>query len=457
MTRSGTLYYPIWLAYASGVLEQAGFQVSLVDAVARSWNAEDTVSAVVSLRPNLLVVDTSTPSIYNDVEIARRIKQAAPDIFVVLVGPHVSALPDETLELANGIDAVARGEYDYTLRELAQAIASGRGPEGVAGLSYRSEGIVAHNPDRPLITDLDQIPFVSQVYAKHLRITDYFYAIAPHPTIPIVTGRGCLYKCDFCVYPQLVHGRGYRQRSIDDVVAEFEFIARKIPQATGIFIEDDTFTLDRGRCHELCNALIARGLKLPWSANARPDVDYETLVKLRRAGCRLLCVGFESGDQYVLNGLRKGTTVDQAHRFCRDARRAGLLIHGCFILGAPGDTDESMQKTIQLANELDLDTAQFYPFMVYPGTEAYNRARAEQYLPEVSYAEWLTSGGQHNYLLQQTSCDSGKVLALCDQARRRFYLSPRYFLRKAVQMVSSPRERKRVVMAFTTFRKHLGN
>lgn len=455
VTRSGTFYYPIWLAYATGVLEQAGFRVSLIDAVARRWDRERTLQAVASAQPGLVVLDTSTPSIYNDLEIAQRIKELVPTSFVTLVGPHVSALPEESLNLAPQVDAVARGEYDYTLRELARALASGTGPQGIDGLSYRNDGKVVHNPDRPYISALDQIPFVSQAYVKHLRLTDYFYAIAPHPTIPIVTGRGCPHQCTFCVYPQVVHGHRYRQRSIESVVAELLYIAREIPQAAGVFIEDDTFTLDRERCLELCEAVTAAGLTLPWTANARPDVDYETLVKMRQAGCRLLCVGFESGEQAILSRLHKGTSLDRMRQFSKDARRAGLLVHGCFILGALGETEEAMQKTLQLAKELDLDTVQFYPLMLYPGTEAYQWARAEGYLVDVNYAQWLTKGGQHNYLLSQPNCARHTVLNFCDHARRSFYFSPKYLLRKARQVLTRPTERRRVVKAFTTFRKHL--
>ncbi|MCL5960303.1 MAG: B12-binding domain-containing radical SAM protein [Chloroflexi bacterium] len=456
MTRSGTLYFPIWLAYATGVLEEAGFAVSLIDAVAKRWDHDATVRAVAQLEPALVVIDTSTPSIHNDIEIANRIKLAAPTSFVVLVGPHVSALPEETLRLARGVDAVARGEYELTLRELARALSRGKTPEGIPGMSYRGHGQSVHNPEREHITDLDEIPLVSRVYARHLNISDYFYAIAPHPTIPIVTGRGCPSQCTFCVYPQVMYGHRHRLRSIGNVVSEFRFIVEQIPGAAGVFIEDDTFTLDRTRCLELCDALIAEGLTLPWAANARPNVDYETMVKMRQAGCRLLCVGFESGEQAVLNNLRKGTTTDRMHRFCRDAKRARLLIHGCFILGAPGETEQSMRRTVQLATELHLDTAQFYPYMVYPGTEAYEHSRSEGYLKNVNYSGWLDRNGQHNYLLSQPGCDTDSVLSLCAYARRRFYLSPGYLTRKARQVMTSSRERRRVVRAFSTFRKHMG-
>jgi anaerobic magnesium-protoporphyrin IX monomethyl ester cyclase len=454
--KSGVIYYPIWLAYATGVLEQDGFAVKLVDAPAAGYDLRYVLQLVDEFQPRLVVIDTSTPSIHNDVEVAEAIKSRVPGAFILLVGPHVSALPEESLRMSPVVDAVVRGEYDYAVRDVARALEGGREPGTVLGLSYRSQtGTIAHNPDRPFIQDLDTLPFVSEVYKRHLRIEHYFYSIARYPEVTIVTGRGCPYRCTYCLWPQTITGHQYRQRSVANVADEFEFIAREFPQAKEIFIEDDTFTVDQKRCVALAEELLRRGNRLPFTANARADVSFETLSSLKRAGLRLLVIGFESGDQAVLNGKRKGIKLEQFHRFRQDARRAGVLLHACFVAGGPGETRESLAKTLALAKELSPDTAQFFPLMVYPGTEAYEWARSEGYLATQDFREWLTPDGLHRTIVSQPELTAEELVAWCDRARRSFYLRPRYIAAKVWQIIAHPAEAGRILKAARVFFKYL--
>jgi radical SAM superfamily enzyme YgiQ (UPF0313 family) len=451
VTKSGTLYYPIWLAYAAGVLEDAGAQVRLVDAPAAGQTVEDVRAVVDAWRPRLLVLDTSTPSFASDMDVLAALKAAQPDMYAVAIGPHVSALPAEALAGAPALDAVARREAEYTLRDLALALVEGRPPADIAGLSYRAAGAIVHNPDRPYIEDLDALPFVSRVYKRHLRVEDYFYAITPHPVVTIMTGRGCPHRCTYCVFPQTLQGRRYRYRSPANVVAEFRYIAAELPQARHVFIEDDTLTVDRRRCQELAHLLIEARTGLTFTANSRADVDYETLAQLRAAGCRMLCVGFESGDEGVLRNMHKGISVAQMRQFMRDARRAGILVHGCFMAGNPGETPATLAATLRLAKELNPDSAQFFPLMVYPGTEAYAWADSQGYLSTRDYSQWLTPEGLHNCVLELPGLSSRELVAWCDEARRSFYLRPRYLWAKGRQALTRPAELKRIAMAARRF------
>jgi radical SAM superfamily enzyme YgiQ (UPF0313 family) len=450
------MYYPIWLAYATGVLEQAGFNVKLVDAPAAGHDLQYILDLVAELRPRLAVLDTSTPSIYNDVAIAKAIKNSVPEALVVLVGPHVSALAEESLLISTAVDAVTRHEYEYTLRDLAQVIDGGGDLGSVEGLSYRaSDGAIVHNPDRPLIADLDALPFVSQVYRQHLCIEDYFYSITRHPEITIVTGRGCPHRCTYCTWPQTLHGRHYRRRSPENVADEFEFIRREFSQVREIFIEDDTLTANHRHVQHLAEELIRRDIRIPFTANSRADVDYETLRLLKAAGCRLLCVGFESGDQGVLNKMHKGVRVEQFHEFRQAAQRAGILVHGCFMVGNPGETRSSMQKTLKLAMTLNPDTAQFFPLMVYPGTEAYEWARQNGYLTTTDFREWLTPAGLHQSIVSRPGLSAVELVAFCDRARRSFYVRPRYIVSKLIQVILHPSEAKRILRSAKTFVQYL--
>ncbi len=451
VTKSGTLYYPIWLAYAAGVLEDAGCQVRLIDAAADDISLAQLEELVQTWQPHLLVTDTSTPSFYNDMQVVQALKAVRPAMFCVAVGPHVSALPEEALSEAPALDAVARREYEYTLRELAQMLVAGGSLTQVAGLSFRQDDAIIHNPDRPFIENLDALPFVTRVYKSHLNPLRYFYAITPYPQVAIVTGRGCPHQCVYCVFPQTFHGRRYRYRSPANVVAEFEYIARELPQVRHVFIEDDTLTVNRERCRELAELVRQARTGLTFTANSRADVDFETLKALKAAGCRMLCVGFESGDDEVLRQIRKGIRTEQMKRFMRDARRAGILVHGCFMAGCPGETPQSLHRTLELAKELNPDTAQFFPLMVYPGTEAFSWAERNGYLRTRDFRQWVTPDGLHNCVVDLPGLRAEDLVAWCDDARRQFYLRPRYIISKLAQVTSHTDEFVRVVKAARAF------
>ena len=224
--RSGTLYYPIWLAYATGVLEQEGHECRLVDAPAGDLSLEVCLKLAADFEPGLIVIDTSTPSIFSDLECARALKRQHPRSPVVLVGNHASATALHLLADPDGegaVDFITSQEYDYTLRELAFALEKGNDPKEVAGLYYRDGDTPRFSGSRPYIENLDELPLVSQVYQRHLDYTRYFYSITQYPVMTIITGRGCPYQCTFCQYPQTMHGHSYRYRSVQSVVDEFEW------------------------------------------------------------------------------------------------------------------------------------------------------------------------------------------------------------------------------------------
>jgi anaerobic magnesium-protoporphyrin IX monomethyl ester cyclase len=454
--KSGVMYYPIWLSYATGVLEQDGFTVRLVDAPAEGHDLQYVLDYCEDFTPNVVVIDTSTPSINNDIRVAEAIRSKFKDIFVLLVGPHVTALPDESLRQSKVVNAVARGEYDYTVRDLARALDGGTDLSTVLGLTYQDKNSeIITNPDRPLIRDLDSLPFVSEVYKRYLKVENYFYSITQYPEVAIITGRGCPYHCTYCVWPQTITGHGYRKRSIENVADEFEFIARELPQVREIFIEDDTLTVDQRRSIALSKELIGRGNKLSFTANSRADISYETLDHLQRAGLRLVCVGFESGDQQVLDNIKKNITIDQFYQFRDAARRANVLVHGCFMAGNPGDTRNTLKKTLELAKSLNPDTAQFFPIMIYPGTEAFDWAQNNGYMLTENYNQWLTQDGLHRTIVDRPGLTAEEIVTWCNESRRSFYLRPRFIFGKLLEIISRPKEFRRIFKASRTFFKYL--
>lgn len=458
VTKSGTFYYPMWLCYAAGLLEKSGFEVKVVDAPARGLTHGELLALAQEFAPSLTVVDTSTPSIFNDVDVAVEIKKITGS-FVILVGTHPSALPEETLRINESIDAVARREYEYTVLELARLLKQGGAAaedlKKIDGLSFRQDGNIFHNKDRAFLEDVDALPFVSEVYKKHLHYKDYFYAHSRHPIATLITARGCPYQCVYCLYPQTFNSRKVRYRSITRVVDEIEYCLKNFPDLKEIMFEDDTFTVNKKRAAALADEILKRGLKFKWSANSRADVDLETMEVLKKAGARLFCVGIESGDQRVLDSMKKSLTVEQVRRFFKDARRAGLLVHGCFLVGNPGETQETLQKTLEFALELNPDTAQFFPIMIYPGTEAYQWATERGYLTTSDFRQWLTPQGLHNCVVSRPGLSNHKLVEFCDRARQRFYTRPSYVARKIIQGFSDPHEMKRLFKGGITLSRHI--
>lgn len=458
ITKSGTFYYPMWLCYAAGLLEKNGFEIKLIDAPAKKIELEEALSAAKDFSPALTVIDTSTPSIFNDVAVASKIKEITGS-FILLVGTHPSALPEETLNINESIDTVAIREYENTVLELSLLIESGKiskeGLSSIDGLSFRWNGAIFHNKDRKFLEDLDSLPFVSEIYKKHLDYKNYFYAHSRYPIVTLITGRGCPYHCVYCLYPQTFSGHKLRYRSIKDIVDEIAYCLKTFPDLKEIMFEDDTLTVNKKRAIEFAEEILRRGLRFQWSANSRADVDLETMRILKKAGARLFCVGVESGDQGVLDSMKKRLTVPQIKKFFCNAKKAGILIHGCFLVGNPGETKETLKKTLDLALELNPDTAQFFPIMIYPGTEAYKWAVENNFLTTHNFKEWLTPEGLHNCVVSKPGLSHYELVDFCDMARQQFYMRPAYIFKKIIQGFSDIHEMKRLIKGASVFTKYL--
>ncbi len=466
ITKSGTVYYPILLACAGAVLERDGHNVTLIDGCAYGYDDLKTLGLVLEMSPQIIVLEASTPSIYSDIIFALKVREAIPEVFLVFVGPHASALAEEILRDNDHIDAVARGEYDYTLRELANRIPA-NGFKGdlrqsllksIDGLTFRAGDNVFRNKNRPFIKNLDELPFVTSFYKKHLDIHRYNSSIGYNPLVMIQTGRGCPGKCIYCVYPQQMYGSNYRCRSIDNIVSELDYIAAELPEVRTVGIEDDTFTLEKARVLDFCHTLVKRNYtrRIKWWANTRVDcLDLETMKEMKRAGCYMLVPGFESASPAILKTIRKSITINQSERFADWARKAGLLVHGCFMIGNFGETEDTARATIEFAIKLDPDTAQFFPLMVSPGTKAYEYAKEKGMLTTEDYSKWLTPAGLHNTVINLPGLSSDRIMELCDIARREFYWRPSYFVKKAIRSLSSRDELRRNIMAFRNIFKYL--
>jgi radical SAM superfamily enzyme YgiQ (UPF0313 family) len=293
---------------------------------------------------------------------------------IAFVGPPVTTSPDRALNECEVLDFICRREFDYSIVEFA----NGKPLDQILGISYKLNGTVVHNPDRAQVEDLDAMPWATKIYKRDLDVTKYNVPFLLHPFIALYSTRGCPAQCTFCLWPQTLSGHAWRKRSSDDVAAEMAWAKKNFPFVKEFFFDDDTFNIQKQRTVELCAKL--KPLGLTWSCTSRVTTDRETLQAMKEAGCRLLIVGFESGDPQILKNIKKGATVERARAFAKDCHDLGLVIHGDFILGLPGETKESINNTIKFAKSLDVETIQVSIAHAYPGTEFYELARENGFI-----------------------------------------------------------------------------
>src|SRR5450432_694696 len=336
-------WYPVWLCYPAGMLENS----KLLDAPAHGVSIEQTVAMAKDYE--LLVLFTSSPGFHVDVRIANMMKGANPNMQVCFVGPPVTIEPDKVLDASPAIDFIVRREFDHQI----VAYAKGTPLAELPGVSYREDGEIRHTPDGGYIENLDELPWVTDVYKRDLDFRRYNVPFLLNPFISLYTSRGCPAMCTFCLWPQTHSGHRWRLRSSSDVAAEMSYIKDNFPEIKEVFFDDDTFNYKASRTIELCAKL--KPLNMTWSCTSRVTTDYDTLKAMKEAGCRLLIVGYESGDPQILKNIKKGATIDMARRFTANAHKHGLVVHGDFIVGLPGETRETIRNTINFAKEMDVE------------------------------------------------------------------------------------------------------
>ena len=453
--KSGTLYYPYWLAHAAAVAEQRGFQIDLVDCPAKGLSQTDLIGLVDRFDPDILVLESVTASWSSDLRTAAQLKARCRDAHIIMTGTHVTALWRETLEREPAVDTVAIGECDETVADIGRVLDKGASLRSVAGIAYRERGRIVRTAERPLIEDLDRLPWIAPIYKRFLDPRDYYFNLSHHPMVMLIGGRGCNSVCFYCVYPQVVHGHRYRHRSAENIVDEMLWVQSNMPEVREITFEDDNFAADRSFARRFAARVKEKGIQLPFFANLRTTVDYETLRALKAAGLRNTAVGFESGDNRLLQNMRKGQNLEIEKRFVENAHELGLLVHGCFMVGFPGETRDTMRKTLNLARRINPDSAQFYPVMPYPGTGAYAYYKSEGYLVHENFDQWLTDDGGHRCVINLPGLAPEDIEDFCERAFRAFHFRPRYLLYKAGQALVRPREGWRSLVAGLHYLRYL--
>ena len=457
VAKSGTIYYAYYLAYAGCALEQAGYEVVHHDAIIEEKTHEQCLDFVKEVAPDFILMDTSTPSIRNDIEFAARIKSVLPGTIIAACGTFPSKNTDEFFKInssfGGSVELALRGEYEESVVAVVKGIAGLGDWRAVEGVAYKDDDGIQCVGDPQMISEetLENLPFVSEYYLRHfgeVGIRRHFYASINWPYIQILTSRGCPYTCSFCNIPSI---GSYRTRSVESVMEEFAFIRDKMGFVKEVFIEDDTFPINKKRTLKICEGLIEINAGVTWSCNARVNTDKEVLAAMNEAGCRLTCVGFESPAKEGLKGVIKRTSLEQQEKYMADANDVGMKVNGCFILGLPGDDEDSIAETVNYSIKLQPNTVQFYPHMLYPGTGSFDWAESEGMVAHKNWDDWVTEEGFHNTPLSLPGISSSRLLELCDDARMKFYTNPRYLLKMLIQSIKSPKELQRMLIAGRSF------
>jgi hopanoid biosynthesis associated radical SAM protein HpnJ len=389
----------------------------LVDAPADDLSVEQTLAIAQDFE--LVIMHTSTPSFPTDAEFVELLKQRKPNILIGMVGAKVAVDPQGSLLASQAIDFVAREEFDYSCKEIAEGLPF----DQVLGISFRlADGTIKHNAARPMIENMDELPFVAPVYKRDLTIKNYFLGYLNHPYLSFYTGRGCRSRCTFCLWPQTVGGHNYRTRSAEGVIKEVKWIKENMPEVKEIMFDDDTFTDLRPRAEEIARGLGKLGVK--WSCNAKANVPYSTLKIMKENGLHLLLVGYESGDDKILLNIKKGLRTDTARRFSEDCRKLGIVVHGTFILGLPGETKETIAKTIAFAKEVNPHTLQVSLAAPYPGTRLYEQAVENNWIARDKTINLVNARGEQLATISYPHLSKEEIYHSVEVFYRSFYFRP---------------------------------
>jgi len=418
-----SFWFPTWLAQAAAMVPGS----RLIDAPPHNLSFKDIEEDVKA--HELIVIHTSTPSFKSDCKTARLVRAINPTAKIGFIGAKVAVESKESMEACPELDFVCRNEYEFTIQELAR----GEDPAGIKGLTWRNRnGEIISNPEREILWDMDQLPSVLPLY-KQLNVEKYFGGYLMHPYMSWYTGRGCKSRCTFCLWPQTIGGHKYRFKSIEKVIEEVKYVQAEFPQVKEIFFDDDTLTDNHDRVEALAKELGKLGVV--WSCNAKANVPRKTLEAMKAGGLRLLLVGYESGNQKILHNIKKGLLVEVAKRFARDCHELGIVVHGTFILGLPGETRETIQETLAFAKEVNPHTIQVSLAAPYPGTFLYKQAKENGWF--ASDVDLLTEDGTQIAPLNYPHLGHTEIFESVEDFYKKFYFRPSKIAEIVKEMLTS--------------------
>ncbi len=382
--------FPFFLAYAAALLERNNFDVLLVDGVAERMDEADFFNRIKIFRPDLIVLEVSTLSLNADLETAKRLREdLGPAAKIVFCGLHYGMYNRDFLGQYDFVDFILKGEYEYTLLELAQCLNAGTGLNKILGLIYSdSQGAINDNPYRSPLKDLDNLPWP----ARHFLPKDGYEdlpRILPRPTAQMLASRGCPYQCIFCAWPQIMYRENlYRMRGPVDVVDEMAYLIKE-EKFNSIYFDDDIFGMGKERTLNICRQITKRGLNTPWAIMARVDIlDEEVLKAMADSGLRAVKYGVESGAQELINNSGKNLDLSKVAETVEITKQLGINVHLTFMFGLPGETKDTIKKTIDFALLLEPDSLQFSIATPFPGSRYFQMLDEKGYIVNKNWQDY---------------------------------------------------------------------
>lgn len=432
---------PLFQMYAAAVCRREGHEVRLWDCPAREMGYPELLAELAPFRPELVVVNSSTPSFDHDLTLIRQVK-AALDAVVAVVGPHVTALAEQVLSGHPEIDLIALGEYDETIADLAANLSS---PRKVRGVAFRENGQPARSEARPPIADLDSLPHPTWDLVDINLYWESMFPRRKRPAATIMSSRGCNFRCSFCLYPQVLFPGKLRMRSLESVAGEIEWL-RDDYGARFFYFEDDNFTASWQRLEELCELMIERRLGVTWGCLSRIDgVTRERVQLMRRAGCFLIKYGVESGVQGHIDHIEKKIKLDKVIQAFQLTRQAGIYTHATVMLGLPGETFETIKTTRSFVRKLAPDSVQFSICTPFPGTKFWDECVANGW---VEYERWEDFDGVCGGVLSYPHLHRTAMRKAVEDSYLDYYSSPAHISLRLRSMVLGPERLSQVERSF---------
>ena len=429
---------PLNLAYLASYLrnQKPDVQIKILDCEALGLDYSEIKEEIKRIKPDLVGITTPTPAFTQVLEICRIIKQEiSKDIITVLGGPHPTALPQETIAEKNiDICVVFEGEVAFT--ELVEALDKNEPLNKIKGIFFKDNGKVINTEAREPIKDLDQLPFPARDFFD----TDLYFSpptkrISKWKAGNMITSRGCPYQCTYCM-ASFMWQRKVRFRSINNVIGEIEECINKYGIREFNF-HDELFTINKKRTIEFCQEVIKRKLKIAWVCMIRVDfADKETLEWMKKAGCKKIVFGFESGSQMILDKMKKQVALDKTEETVILVKKIGIKTAGNFMIGNIGETEKTIRQSIDLAKKLNTDTMGFFVASPYPGTEFYKIAKEKGYFRHDITWKDFTLVSNNLPPLNLPGLPAEKILEWQKKAFREYYIRPKYILQKILSINS---------------------
>ncbi|MFH1209746.1 MAG: radical SAM protein [archaeon] len=422
--------YPILLCYTATLLKNNKHNVKYIDSVILDLSLKGTLKKIKEFNPEIIFIETSTPTFDFDVKFINEVKDKYPKIIILVAGTHVTKFPIESLK-GSKIDVIIKGEQDITTLNVVNAIKNKKPLDKIKGICFKKKNKIVNNPNAPLILNLNKLPFPDRDLIPH-----QWYAeghVRNFPFTFVMGARGCPNNCTFCLWPNIYYGHKVRIRSPKNIVDELEWLIKKYNMKE-VFFDEDTFNISKKRVEDICKEIIKRNVEIVWGCSARVDcVDLNMLELMKKAGCKLMCYGAESANQKTLNRTKKNITIEQIKRAVKLTKEVGIITHVNLMIGFPWETEKEIKETIDFGLKLKADTVQYSLVFPHPGSEMFDEAINQGWFYEDVLKDFskfdMTSGP-----VLKTRVPREKLVNIVSKAHAKFFLRPDYILKQLLKI-----------------------